>query len=140
MGSSRRAMSRAIYEPLVAEGAGKPRAATWKPIAVCRVRADERQAFNLSDFPWLGSDALVVRRAAVDALRDLLDAIGEVLPQSIDDGIELFVLNARVIDALDEANVHRVSLRATEAQRRKLQALGGKVPDGVILPGGEVLQ
>jgi rRNA maturation protein Nop10 len=32
--------------------------------------------------------------------------------------------------------VHRVSLRATEAQRRKLQALGVNVPAGVVLPGG----
>lgn len=32
--------------------------------------------------------------------------------------------------------VHRVSLRATEAQRRKLQALGVTVPVGVVLPGG----
>jgi hypothetical protein len=113
-------MSRAIYEPLVAEGYewvnaiqdgdyevfrqldGKPRAATWKPIAVRRVRADERQAFNPSDFPWLGSEALVMRRLAVDLLRDLLDANGEVLPLTTDDGAELFVLNARVIDALDE--------------------------------------
>jgi hypothetical protein len=83
---------------------GQPRAATWKPIAVRRVRADDREAFNPSDFPWLGSHALVMRRGAVDALRDILDANGEVLPLSTDDGVELHVLNARVIDAMDEAN------------------------------------
>lgn len=44
-----------------------------------------------------------MRRTAVNALRDILDASGEVLPLSTDDGVELFVLNARVIDALDEA-------------------------------------
>jgi hypothetical protein len=32
--------------------------------------------------------------------------------------------------------VHRISLRATEAQRRKLQSLGVQVPAGVVLPGG----
>ncbi|TKD12806.1 imm11 family protein [Polyangium fumosum] len=111
-----------IYEPLVATNYewvntihsedtevflqfdGTPRAATWKPIRVRRVRADKRQGFKPSDFPWLGSDALVMRRTAVDALRDILEANGEVLPLSTDDGVELYVLNARVIDALDEAN------------------------------------
>lgn len=109
-----------IYEPLVAEGYewlnacddrdyetflaldGQLRAATWKPVKVRRVRADERQAFNPSDFPWLGSHALVMRKTAVEALRDLLDAHGEVLPLATDDGVELFAFNARVIDGLDE--------------------------------------
>ncbi len=92
---------------------GQPRASTWTPIAVRRVRADDRQAFNPSDFPWLGSDALVMRRSAVEALRDILDASGEVLPLSTDDGVELFVLNARVIDALDEANSSLVKFAGT---------------------------
>ncbi|TKD12808.1 imm11 family protein [Polyangium fumosum] len=83
---------------------GSPRAATWKPIAVRRVRADKRQGFKPSDFPSLGFGPLVMRRTAVDALRDILEANGEVLPLSTDDGVELYVLNARVIDALDEAN------------------------------------
>lgn len=115
-------MSETIYEPLVAEGFewvnavqegeyeaflqldGQPRASTWKPIAVRRVRADGRQACNPSHFPWLGSHALIMRRPAVDALRDILAANGELLPLSTDDGVELYVLNARSIDALDEAN------------------------------------
>ncbi len=83
---------------------GRPRASAWKPIAVRRVRADDRQGFIPSDFPWLGSHALIMRRSAVDALRDILDANGEVLPLSTDDGVELSVLNARIVDALDEAN------------------------------------
>lgn len=125
-------MSKVIYEPLVAEGYewvnavqdedyevflqldGQPRASTWKPIAVRRVRADERQAFNPSDFPWLGSHALIMRRAAVDALRDILDANGEVLPLSTDDGLELFVLNARIVDALDEANSSLMKFPGTD--------------------------
>jgi hypothetical protein len=120
-----------VYEPLVAEGYewvmpideqdhevfvqfdGQPRRSTWKPVPVRRVRADERQAFNPSDFPWLGSHALIMRRAAVDALRDLLDASGEVLPLSTDDGVELFVLNARVVDALDEAKSSLIKFPGT---------------------------
>lgn len=111
-----------IYEPLVAEGYewinacddhdyetflalnGQPRAATWKPVNVRRVRADDRQAFRPSDFPWLGSHALIMRRTAVEALRDVLDRHGEVLPLHTEDGVELFVFNAQVIDALDEAH------------------------------------
>jgi hypothetical protein len=110
-----------IYEPLVADGYewvnavddkdyeafleldGTPRRTRWKPVMVRRVRADRRQAFNASDFPWLGSHALVMRRAAVDALGDILDANGEVLPLSTEDDVQLYVLNARVIDALDDA-------------------------------------
>jgi len=42
--------------------------------------------------------------AEVDALRDILDRNGEILPLSTDDGVDLFVLNARVVDALDEAS------------------------------------
>lgn len=82
---------------------GTPRASDWRPVRVRRVRADHRQPFNPSDFPWLGAHALVMRRAAVDALGELLVASGEVLPLETDDGVELFVLNAtRVVDALDE--------------------------------------
>jgi hypothetical protein len=44
-----------------------------------------------------------MRRRAVVALRDLLEAHGELLPLATMDGVALFALNARVIDALDEA-------------------------------------
>jgi hypothetical protein len=110
-----------IYEPLVSEGYewvnccddsdyevflgfdGSPRAGQWWPVKVRCVRADEKQKFTPSDFPWLGADALVMRRRAVDALRDILDAHGEVLPLVADDNVELFVFNARAVDALDDA-------------------------------------
>lgn len=113
-------MSLEVYEPLADSGYewvdavqeddyelfwqldGQPHAATWKPIAVRRVRADEHQSCNPSDFPWLGSHALVLRQSAVEALGDILNAHCEVLPLLTDDGVELFVLNTRVIDALDE--------------------------------------
>jgi len=109
-----------IYEPLVAEGYegvnchndedyevfwafdGSPQARRWEPIRVRRVRADRRQAFNPSDFPWLGAHALVMRKRAVDALHDVLAAHGEVLPLVTDDAVPLWVFNARAVDALDE--------------------------------------
>ncbi|MBK8255727.1 MAG: hypothetical protein IPK82_24055 [Polyangiaceae bacterium] len=83
---------------------GTPKKPTWRPIAVKRVRADKKHDFKASDFPWIGSDALIMRRAAVDALHDFLEANGEVLPLTTTDGIELFVLNAQVIDCLDLPN------------------------------------
>lgn len=83
---------------------GSSRRANWKTVLVRRVRADEHHDFKPSDFSWLGSDALVMRRTAVDALRDILDAHGKVLPLATDDGVELFVFNARVVDALDEGH------------------------------------
>jgi hypothetical protein len=45
-----------------------------------------------------------MRRTAVDALRNLLEAHGEILPLATEDGVELFAFNACVIDALDEPN------------------------------------
>ncbi len=103
-----------IFEPMVAEGFewvntckvgdhevfndfdGQARIPGWEPINVRRVRADDRQAFNPSDFPWLGS-ALVMRRKTVEVLRDILDSHGEVLPLATGDGIELFVYNVHAV-------------------------------------------
>lgn len=82
---------------------GSPRAAEWEPVMVRRVRADKRHGFKPSDFPWNGSHALIMRKKAVDALRDLLESAGEILPLSTEDDTELFVLNVtRVLDAIDE--------------------------------------
>jgi hypothetical protein len=83
---------------------GSPRKNGWNPIRVKRVPADERHDAKASDFPWLGSDALVMRQSAVERMGDIVNANGEVLPLSTDDGTVLFVLNARVIDALDEGS------------------------------------
>lgn len=82
---------------------GSSRAADWKPILVRRIRPAQHLGFKPSDFPWLGSWALVMRRKAVDALRDVLEANGEILPLATEDDVELFVYNAGVVDALDEA-------------------------------------
>ncbi len=80
---------------------GSPRLALWKPIPVKRVRASKREAFRPSDFPYFFS-AFILRRSAVDALRDILDAHGELLPLQDEEGVELCVFNMRPVDALDE--------------------------------------
>lgn len=59
---------------------GTPRGANWKPIRVKRVRADEKQEFQPSDFPWLGSHALVMREKAINARQPILEQCTELLP------------------------------------------------------------
>lgn len=113
---------------------GSPRGGAWKPISVRRVRADEHHEFRPSDFPWLGSDALVMRPSAAEALRDILDANGEVLPLSTDDGVKLFVLNARVVDALDEAQSSLMKFPGTNRiMRIKKVAFVASAIEGVDL-------
>ncbi len=110
-----------IFEPLVSEGYewintidgkdyevfntldGALLSSSWIPVKIRRVTTDEGKKFVPSDFPWLGGP-LIMRWKAIDALRDMLLAHGEILPLETDDGIELFVFNCRVVDALDEAN------------------------------------
>lgn len=120
-----------FYEPLVANGYewvncvdakdceifnifdGTPRGKEWRPILVRRVRADDTQDMKESDFPWLGSWAIVMRKTAIDELRIMLDKSGEILPLKTDDGVELSVLNAQVVDALDEVNSDTMKLPVT---------------------------
>jgi hypothetical protein len=82
---------------------GTLRTADWKPILVKRVRGSRREGFRASDCPYYGNDVLILRRSAVDALRDILDAHGELLPLATEDGVELFAFNPQAIDALDVA-------------------------------------
>lgn len=119
---------------VLAELDGTARRDAWRSIPVRRVRADHHHAFKPSDFPWLGSDALVMRRSAVVALRDILDASGELLPLSTSDGVELFVLNAQVIDALDEAHSSLIRFPGTSRIMRIKQVafIGAKI-EGVDL-------
>ncbi len=81
---------------------GKPIAKKWKPLPVRRVRMSLREGFRPSDSPYCGSHVLIFRRSAVDALREILDADGELLPLEDEGGIELFAYNPRALDALDQ--------------------------------------
>lgn len=110
-----------IYEPTLAEGYefinccldadyevfealdGSPQGSRWNAVKVTLIRNDEGKNLAPCDFPsWPGAPALVMGKRAVDALCDILDSNGEVLPLASDDSTELFVLNAQTIDALDE--------------------------------------
>jgi hypothetical protein len=134
-----------IYKPMVREGFewincvdgddyetflsfdGSPRREHWTPVKVRRVRADKDSAFYSSDFPWLGADALVMRRKAVDVLRDLLEAYGEILPLEDEGGVELFVLNARALDALDEQR-SEIQRFASSARIMRIKSLAFREP------------
>ena len=79
---------------------GKACADTWRPVRVRRF--SEGRDNQPADFPWLGGNALAMRRSAVEALADIFEEGCEILPLATDDDVELFVLNVtRVIDALD---------------------------------------
>jgi hypothetical protein len=82
---------------------GSSRRATWKPIRVRRDRFSRRQAFRPSDAPWgASSDILVFRRSAVDALHDILETHGELLPLEDEGVVELYAFNPRARDCFDQ--------------------------------------
>jgi len=81
---------------------GTSRKEGWTPPRMYRERANKRSGNKPADLPFCGED-LIMRRSAVDALRDVLEKHGEILPAATDDGVELWVFNVMVvIDALDK--------------------------------------
>jgi hypothetical protein len=81
---------------------GSERRRTWSPIRMQIIKEDEGKHLRESDSPWLGQWALMFRPKAVNALRSLLEANGELLPLAVANE-ELQVYNPRhVVDALDE--------------------------------------
>ena len=81
---------------------GSERRQTWSPIRMQIIKEDETGHLRESDSPWLGQWALMFRPKAVNALRSLLEANGELLPLAVANE-ELQIYNPRhVVDALDE--------------------------------------
>ena len=80
---------------------GSSQGKTWKPVRVQRVRPSLRGRNRASDSPYYGASCMMFRRSAVDALRDTLDAHGELLPLEDEDGVELWAYNPKALDALD---------------------------------------
>ncbi|HRI71758.1 MAG TPA: hypothetical protein PK156_46315, partial [Polyangium sp.] len=80
---------------------GPSRMNNWTPPRVQRVCATRRGGNKPSDLPHSGL-AFILRRSAVEALQDILEAHGELLPLATNDGVELYVFNPRfVLDAID---------------------------------------
>jgi hypothetical protein len=82
---------------------GMPLRTKWHPIEV-RIVHEEYDGTHLeeSDAPWLGSEALIFRPRAIEALEPLLSQDGELLPLPCAEA-DLHVYNPRVVDALDES-------------------------------------
>jgi hypothetical protein len=93
----------------------KPVSTSWKPLRVRRVRGSLREGFRASDSPYYGTEILIFRRSAVNALRDMLDTHGELLPLDDEGGVELWAFHPRTIDALDQEKTQ-----------------GSRLPDGRI--------
>lgn len=95
-------VNRADYERFVEEINGTPRKSTWKPISMKLMHKARRYRVKYADSPWLGSDALIFRKSAVEKMQPILDAYGELLPLECADA-ELWVFNPKlVLDALDD--------------------------------------
>jgi hypothetical protein len=87
---------------ILADFDGSSRKEGWKPPRVVRDRATKRSSCKPADLPF-GSGGFYMRRSGLDALRDVLEKHGEILPLATDDGVELWVHNVMVvIDALDK--------------------------------------
>jgi hypothetical protein len=83
---------------------GSSRAENWKPFRVRRLGIAPKRPFRASDSPYEGDHAMFFRRSAVDALRDILEAHGELLPLEDEGGVELYLYNPRALDALDQVH------------------------------------
>jgi hypothetical protein len=96
-------IDRSDFRKITNEINGISRLSTWKPIPMEIIHEDEGRRLLESDSRWFGSDALIFRTKAIDALGPLLRENGELLPLLCDEA-EVWMFNpTRVIDALDEA-------------------------------------
>ena len=81
---------------------GTPRQKTWRLIPMRLIHHDEGKNLSPSDSPWLGSHALIFKRAVIERLGKILKQYGELLPVVCPEA-ELLIFNpTRVVDALDE--------------------------------------
>lgn len=81
---------------------GTSRAETWTPLPVTLHASESDRPLRPSDFPSLGGPPPVFSRTGVDALADILEPRGELLPLVCDTG-EFFAYNCTtIVDALDE--------------------------------------
>jgi hypothetical protein len=95
---------------LFADFDGTSRKEGWVPPLVERGPATKRSGNKPADLPY-AHVAFLLRRSAVEALKDVLEAHGELLPVATEDGVELFVHNAlgtrNVLD-MERTEMHHV--------------------------------
>jgi len=76
----------------------------WAPVKVYVVRRIKDKLLKRSDFPRLGSYAIVLRKNAIESLEELIRPSAEILPIDTEDSERLFVLNTKTLsNALDES-------------------------------------
>lgn len=92
---------------------GSPQKGAWKPVIVELVRENLGKGLHQADLSSLGTAPLILRATAVDAMRDIWEANGEILPLSEVRGEELFAFNSQAIDALDEENSEIVRFKSS---------------------------
>ena len=81
---------------------GKARKCDWKPVSVKLVSSDRGIIFKHSDFFYIGAAPLIMRKRAVEALIEIWNTNGEILPLDEESGEALYIFNSQCIDALDE--------------------------------------
>ena len=109
---------------------GSSRAGGWTPIPMRRLEHldDQGPRLRRADIPWLGQHALVMRREALEAVRDVLNPAGEFLELHLADTPDrMWLFNVcRVVDALDEPGSDLVrfpsSGRVMKVDRYKFRA------------------
>jgi hypothetical protein len=101
------------YEDIrvLADFDGTSRKEGWTPVHVRRDRVNRREAFKPADLPY-SHDALMMRRSGFEALRDMLETYGEILPLATDDGVELWVHN--ILGVLDAHDLERSNIRHSD--------------------------
>src|SRR5688572_18136609 len=74
----------------------------WEPIEIESDKAFKRDHGWRADFLWLGP-GLLMRKSALDVVSDLLEGSGSLFPVKEVHGETLWLLNPRVVPALDES-------------------------------------
>ncbi len=80
---------------------GELRRKTWKPIPMRIIKKDQGKKLLSSDSPWFGSDALVFKYQAVEAMTPLLQKHGELLPLLCKETEVTMYNPTHVLEALD---------------------------------------
>jgi len=84
---------------------GKPRASSWKPIRMRRLKFIDGKLRQPSDFPC-GSGGLIMTEAAKEKIGSYLEKYGEFLPLRCDEGNYWLFHVTHFVDALDENASH----------------------------------
>jgi hypothetical protein len=89
------------FETITSEINGERRL-SWQPVPMRLEKTDEcERPLADADAPWFESHALVLKQAAVTAMRDMLENAGQILPLKCRE-VDLWIFNAtNVVDALD---------------------------------------